>query len=279
MANDFPAFQKLPPEIRHYIWRMALTAQWSFTTFHRVNKSIKAVGKFHNRAVSQACHEARQIMHSTHTKVDGLGWFDFTRHLFFFRDIESSRGSLVQQIAYNYNLYPYIQHIVLNPRSQAHLMDAACFIADRCNLLRTIVIIGPWFIPTATDQYDPDEDWLDPYEDWSDVTVKSLIELDLQPLLDAIEYRGSENDAWISWYLSRLDQAVRRLPTPLPEHLELDDNVSWRIQNTLEQLQLLFGGSYNISPRLYLRTVAQMRSPSQNTIQERIEDIDPGSVA
>lgn len=261
MASGFPVFQKLPPEIRHYIWRMALTAEWSFTAFSRVNRRLSVIGKVHHRAVSQACHEARQVMHLTHTKVDGLGWFDFSRHLFFFRNVHSGRGSLMPQVPENYNIYPYIQHIVLNPRSHTHLMDAAHFIASRCTSLRTVVIIGPWFVPTATDQYDPNEDWLDPYEDWSDVTAR-LMELDLQPLLDAIEHRSSENDAWMSWYFSRLDQAVRRLPTPLPEHLDLIDNVFWRIRSTLEQLQLFFSRSYNVSPRLYLRTVAQMRSLS-----------------
>ena len=260
MARNFPAFQKLPPELRHYIWELALTGEWSVTTFCRSRKRIKVVGKITHRAISQTCHEARQVMSRTHTKVDGLGWFDFTRHLFFFRDTQSRRGSLMRQIEANYDLYPHIQHVVLNPRDNFHLFDTAYFIAVHCTSLRTVVLVGPWFVPTATDQYEPETDWLAPYEDWSNVTARPSKELDLLPLLDAIEYRGSENDAWISWYRSRLDQAVRRLPTPLPGHLVFIDNVSYRIRGTLERMQVLFRSPKNLSPRLYLRTVAQMRS-------------------
>jgi TRAP-type mannitol/chloroaromatic compound transport system permease small subunit len=71
------------------VWEHVLIQQWSYTNFHREQNRIKISGKCHPKLISQVCREARWVMVRKATKVEGLGWFDFEWHLFFFRDIFS----------------------------------------------------------------------------------------------------------------------------------------------------------------------------------------------
>ncbi|KAI9923711.1 hypothetical protein ASPWEDRAFT_187532 [Aspergillus wentii DTO 134E9] len=258
--NIFAPFPLLPPEIRHYIWHIALTSDWLSSRLERISKKIKLVGTPDRKSISQANHEAYQIMHRTHTVIDGLGWFDFSRHLLFVRDTQADR-SLLLQAAEQYDLLMHIRHIVLNASNQPMLLDTVAFLIKHCPKLQSLVLVGPWFVPSDTDQYDPDTDWISPYEDWSWVFIKAPTEINLRPLFEDLEHGGSENSASIARYRSRLDKAIQRLPTPLPSHLRMIDNPHWRTRHTLDRVQYWIERPSS-PPRLYLRTVEDICYPT-----------------
>ena len=239
-------------------------AEWSITSFPRVKNRIKIAGKRSHQNTAQACHEAHQIMRTKLVQVEGLGWFHPSRTMFFFRDVDSSR-SLMRHIADSYDLFAQIQHICINPCDQPLLIDTVRFVMKKCTSLRSLVLIGPWLIPVETDHYDPDVDWLIRNEHWSRAFVKSPTELDsdaLGSLLETIDSGSDKNEAAMKRYRSRLDQAIRRLPDPLPDHLlPLINHYPWRINRTLDMINAEIEASV-ASPSLYLRSYEEIRGMS-----------------
>lgn len=261
MANTLTNFSRLPPELRLHTWNLALTSEWSCTNFHRVKRRIKISGKTHHRAISRACREARQAMEAKFTQVRGLGWFDFDRHLFFFRDVEASRG-LMKCILDRHDLIPHIRHVLINPRGQPELIDTIKLLIKTCTSIRTIVAVAPWSAPYRPGRFNLDQDLINPYETWSRVICKSPTELDLASLLDAIKHRGKENDACIAQYRVQLSQDVDRLPDVFPVGFQAIDHKSWRNRQTLDRLQNLCKESITSpSPKLFLRTVEEVCNP------------------
>lgn len=247
MNNQFPPFPRFPPEIRQNIWRVALAQCWSFTRLKRHDRRVKLVGKV-NQAVAEACREARAVMRITHTKIDDLGWIDFARHLFFFRDAKFDR-SLMQRVADRYDLLAHIQHIVLNPRDWPQLWHTFDIIKSCCSSLRSLVIVAPWFKPPpATATYEELD--VAPYEDWSQVICHTPTEIDVVPLLEAIERGGAANAAWKAQYLAKLDQVVQCLPDNLPEI----ENAYGRTRAALLELEQAVRGFHGRTPSLYIRT-------------------------
>ncbi|KAJ5697379.1 hypothetical protein N7488_011063 [Penicillium malachiteum] len=159
-----------------------------------------------------------------------------------------------------YDLFSKIQHICINPCNALHLVKISEFLLNKCIALCTIVVVAPWLVPTDTDQYDPNIDWISPYENWSQFfsRTRSPTQVDLVPLLNAVDQGRDENDVRLAAYRSKLERAVRRLPDPLPEHLQLIDSFAWRFLRTLNKLQSLIEKSV-ASPRLYLRTCDEVR--------------------
>lgn len=254
MATTFDLFPRFPPEIRLLVWEYALALKWTCTNFHRVKQRIKTSGKNYHKEIGRVCREARQVMKNRLTEVERLGWFDFERHLFFFRDLEASRG-LMKYMFDHFDLKPFVQHILINPRDAAESYDTIKFVTENCNSICTIVIVAPWFTPYRTGPFDVTKDFICSYEDWSRVICKSPTELNLEPLVNAIHFRARENDACLKRYRSRLSQDVARLPDQLPSHLRFLDHESWRTRKRLNDLQALCASSIAPSPpKIFLRT-------------------------
>ncbi|KAJ6000338.1 hypothetical protein N7481_000747 [Penicillium waksmanii] len=262
MANSLTLFPRLPPEIRILIWEQALAQQWSYTNFHRVKKRIKISGKCHQKQISRVCREARWAMERRATKVEGLGWFDFERHLFFFRDLESSR-LLMLSLFVHVELHQ-IQHVLINPRDASELMHTMDFLSTHFRSIRTIVAVGPWFTPPdRTGPFDPDQDFICTMDnDWSRVISKSPTEINLVPLLDAIQNGREDNKAHLAQYRSALSHDVDRLPDQLPPNLQLLDHCSWRYRTWLDKMHGYCQNSIAPHPPgLFLRTREELRNP------------------
>jgi hypothetical protein len=253
MDNKFPLFPRFPPEIRQTIWRFALAQCWSFTGLQRrdrrvkLNRRVKLVGVVH-RAVTQACREAHAVMRNMHTNIDALGWIDFSHHLFFFRDAKFD-SSLMQRVAARHGLLAHIQHMVLNPRSWPQLWYTVDIMKSCCTSLCTLVIVAPWFKPPPADATYKEID-LAPYEDWSQLFCQTPTEINVVPLLEAIERRSAANAVWIAQYRAKLDQVVRRLPDNMPEW----ENTYGRTRAVLQKLEKAVQGFPDRIPTLYLRT-------------------------
>lgn len=131
--------------------------------------------------------------------------------------------------------------------------------------LRSVVVVGPWFLPEDTDLYDEKRDWIAPYEEWGEAFSISPTEVDLDVLVNAIEAgeRGGEcrlaHGLSVEEYRARLDKAVQRLPDPLPNGLRYIDNLYWRTGRMLNTVVSILK-MYSTPPRLYLQTVEQMRT-------------------
>ncbi|OTA53815.1 hypothetical protein K449DRAFT_401377 [Hypoxylon sp. EC38] len=151
MNQSFKLFPQLPPEIRQQIWRITLTQDWEYTTFKRDGRRIKIVGKI-NLAVRQACREARSMMKLVLTKEElspptgyqhdhiFLGWFNYDRHLFFFGDIGTDRGLMMDLL--KKGILNRVQHIAINPFYTWSLMETIQAIKPYCTSVRTLVVVG-----------------------------------------------------------------------------------------------------------------------------------------
>ncbi|KAL2134816.1 hypothetical protein VTI74DRAFT_10712 [Chaetomium olivicolor] len=255
MDRTFPLFPQFPPEIRQHIWRSALAQCWSVSQPRRVvgqAGGVKLVGTIH-RAIGQACREARSVMQTTHTHVHGLGWIDFGRHLFFFRDAKADRG-LMQQATDG--LLAHIQHMALNPRDWVRLWYTVDVIKNRCTALRALIVVAPWFEPpagalTAAGPESAAWEALDvaPYEDWGPLFRTTPTEVDVSALIDAIE-RPAANASRNAQYRARLDQAVQLLPGDIDQI----DNAYGRTRAALQRLDQAVRTFAGVTPRLYLRT-------------------------
>lgn len=267
MATTFPLFPLLPPELRLRIWHIALTTPWTCTTraLLRPNQE-KTIGTHPTNPISHACPEARHLQTQSFTQIDHLGWFHFPKHLLFIRDLTVRGVNRARRVKTNYSLTHNLQHVVLNVCSQQKLYASLEYMGKAYTSLKSIVVVGPWFLPEDTEAYDSVRDWIAPYEDWGEVFARSPTELDLAVLVDAIERgeRGGEarlgHGLSVGEYKARLDKAVRRLPEPLPDGLRLVDNVYWRTRRMLAKVEAMIQG-FDELPRLYLQTVEQLRGP------------------
>lgn len=278
MTTDFPLFSSLPAELRFRIWRFALTSSWSCTVFKNVgqNKSrnnlFKSVGIHPHVPISQTCTESHHVLTATYSYIERLGWFYFPRHLLFIRDF--SQGPGPRRLQSRYALFNHVQHIVLNPSSRQLLYETVEYLAKVTTALRSIVLVGPWFLPDDRDTYDPGLDWMAPYEDWGAVIERSPADLDLATLLEALE-RGGDDDRTcglphglsLDEYKARLDNAVRRLPDPLPDGLQPIDNLYWRTSYMLNKVVSIVQ-TIPAAPKLYLQKVEQIRPSSEDIPRE-----------
>lgn len=143
------------------------------------------------------------------------------------------------------------------------------FLAKVATALRSIVVVAPWHLPEDTDVYDPDEDWVAPYDDFGEVFVRSPSEVDLVSLVNAIERseNGGESRLLdglsVDEYKARLDQAVRRLPDPLPDGLRFMDNVYWRTRGMLRTVEAALR-KFPTPPKLYLQTVEGIHASNED---------------
>ncbi|KAF7551450.1 hypothetical protein G7046_g7714 [Stylonectria norvegica] len=260
MSNgSFTNFPRLPPEIRQQIWQHALAQQaWSFSKPSRHKRQIKLLGKVH-RPVGRACREARAVMRLTHTRLDLWGWLDFSRHLFFFRDSSFDKG-LMMRIDERYGLLNHIQHIVVNARDWPNMWDTWDVVRNRCPMLRTMVIIGPWLEPNV--DMDEDEMQIAPWEDFDPLFRNGApTEAAVLPLLRAIDQGNAAEAARTAEYVNRLDQVTRRLPT---EWQNLD-NFWQRQEVTVQRLQGLIL-EFPCRTGLYLRRGDQIDNGAEKTL-------------
>jgi hypothetical protein len=267
MATDFPLFPSLPPELRLRIWHIALTTSWSCTTLKPLRRyRYKSVGTNPQKPITQVCHESREALTKTHTYIEELGRFNFPKHLFFIGDLRYS-PALPRRLQTRYSLFSYIQHIVINPKSRQLMYETVDFLAKVATALKSIVVVAPWFLPEDTDVYDPDKDWITPYEDFAEVFLRSPTEVDLVTMIDAIERGEDEGECRLLYglsvdeYKARLDQAVRRLPDPLPDGLQFMDNAYWRTRGMLRTVESAVR-KFPKPPKLYLQTVEKIHASS-----------------
>ncbi|OQE21182.1 hypothetical protein PENSTE_c012G10387 [Penicillium steckii] len=107
-----------------------------------------------------------------------------------------------------------------------------------------------------------DRDFIASYEDWSRVITKSPTEINLRPLLEALEDTSAENETCIARYRSRLSEDVDRLPDPLPPTIDINDHESWRNRGQLDWIKSVCGNLFvSTRPRLFLRTRKEIRDP------------------
>lgn len=265
MAKDFPLFPSLPPELRFHIWRLALTSPWSCTVAKRTRRTsqIKTLGTHPHIPISQACAESHHTLTKTHTYIERLGWFHFPRYLLFMQHLRMDPGH--HRLQGRYRLFDHVQHLVLNPSSRELLYETLELLTTLGTVLRSVVIVAPWFLPDERDTYDANLDWIAPYENWSCVISKFPAGVDLATLVGGIE-RGAEDDCVsdlahglsLGEYRTRLDKAVGRLPDPLPDGLRLVDNVYWRTSRMLSKVES-YVREIPTTPKLYLQTVEQIR--------------------
>lgn len=270
MPKSFEKFKELPPELRHWVWEIALAAEWSCIRFQRVRRRIR-IHRVQPYLARLSCREARSVLRLKFAQIAGLGWFNMDREIFFFRDVDSDRR-LMKTIRSDYNLFAHIQHIGINARDQPLQCDTLRFIIENCPSLRTIVVVAPWFVPTAF--HLKEVSWWCPYEDRSNVFTQSPGKLDIVPLFDAIENKGQENDVCLDEYLSKLALAVQTLPDPLPADLRPLDNLWWRVKTDLDRIQLAVKQIESNEVKIYLRTVNGMRFPHTDTIQQSLAEED-----
>ncbi|KAI1097431.1 hypothetical protein F4804DRAFT_327669 [Jackrogersella minutella] len=225
MGRSFTIFPQLPPEIRQHIWLTALTQTWECTTFKRGKRGdklrVRIVGKI-NLSVRRACHEARSVMKLALTKQEATwsttdyhgdlfrGWFNFDRHLFFFRDIDANFG-LMKDI-FSSGLLTQMHHIVINPRDYWFLMETIRAIKLHCTSVRTLVVVAPWLDRTVVD-IPPD---INPYEDWSPIFRESPTQLDLSQLLDDIDAKRPDNIYKHAWDQAKVQQTLEEFTNGSP---------------------------------------------------------------
>ncbi|KAI5924080.1 hypothetical protein F4810DRAFT_143772 [Camillea tinctor] len=219
-AEEFPLFPRLPPELRHQIWRTALTQPWSVTSFKRVGRSVRCVGQVH-LAVGQSCREAREVMKLTHTKVEArwstrwregqmfLGWICFDRHLFIVRDIEHDLGLLKDVLSHG--LLAHARHLVVNAGDYWLQYETARLLKQHCPALRSVVVVAPWRDRTlpVNSNIPPN---LRPYEDWGPLFRRSPSEIDWSPLTRAVEAREPKNIYRQAWDQHKIEKLLSESP-------------------------------------------------------------------
>lgn len=245
MSSTFPLFQKLPPEIRLEIWRIALSQSWSFGAFKGGRGRRKFRGIIHHQ-VTHSCHEARQVSRTSATYLRPLDIFiDFSKLLLEFRQYLFS------------DISGQAQHVVLNPRDWEALFAMTRSAVIHFRKLRTLVVVGPWFDPKHMFTTNSRDSWLwSPWEDWSPLPLRSPNGIDWRPLFDDVDADAAEYERRHTEYRARVDAAVRDAPSFLPQDLQ----VFPRTQNAIERLEkMVEEGSWvnGVKPRLYLCTVDQ----------------------
>lgn len=251
MTDTFTFFPDLPSEIRHMIWRAAMTAQWSCNSFQNGKEVV--YGKFPHRAASQACHEAYHVAHLFLTKTKHFGLFGFSRHILFVRDHFGATWSQDYSPYFN-DFLSHVQHIVLNAKGYKRSLFGLLAILKYCTSLRTLVIIAPWFVPKATDQYDLEAGRAPSWDEWGAIYRNSPAELDLHPLINVFEHYATESDRSISQLLSNLRRSILCLPELPPDKLHLLYNLHHRTIDELAKVQHLLQKYGASSPRIYLKT-------------------------
>lgn len=253
MADSTTNFYGLPAEVRCQIWELALIADWSVTGFQVVKNGIRIAGKTYHRRVGKICRDAQQLMRYRLTEIEGLGWFQLSQHLFFFRDIQAN-GKLMSYVADHYDLLPKIQHLCINPRSERYFFKTLDFIATRCDSLCTVVIVAPWIIPPGINSQDPAADWTiyNPewtqkwFRSWPRVSSQSLTKFDWDSLVKRADEDGEETKDSIEDYRSTLDKAMLRMSDPLLRSTGYEptfDLIHYNIMrelNTLDRVQQIF---------------------------------------
>lgn len=244
MTTKFTRFKTLPPEIRNLIWQFALTQSWSFVKPTRVKQCIKLRGTMH-RNIGKSCREARAVMTRTHTFIDTLGWIDFGRSVFFFRD-EAFSKHLMRQLEDRHGLITQIQHLLIYPRDWSQVFDTVRLAKSLCTSLRTLVVVAPWIRPppplASFEQLD-----IAPYEDWSPI-ITSPNQFDYLTLTKTIEENKSE--FIIHEYRVELEDAVSQLPAYL--YMDIMDNTWLRMLDTLNSLESVVKSFPNSPPTLHL---------------------------
>ncbi|KAM4057690.1 hypothetical protein HRG_009317 [Hirsutella rhossiliensis] len=260
MDCTFPLFPRFPLEIRQQIWRTALAQYWSFTKLKRAGGGgVKLVGEVH-RNVGQSCREARAAMQTTHAETRALGWVDFGRHVFFFRDAKFDRG-LMTALEHDGDdeILPLVQHVVVNPRDWSRLWETIDVIKSRCASLRTLVVVAPWFDPADMPASHSALSYA-PYEDWGQVYDKTPTEMQLSPLRDAIERGAAANSARNDEYRAKLDEAAAQVTDD--DNVEAFEHVFGRTRLALQKLEQAVQEFPSTKPRLYLRTKEELISPT-----------------
>lgn len=257
MQNTFPLFSRLPIELRFLIWEYASElTEWSILKPRLYRGGISLRGR-QATSLDPTSEEALRVIQFKHTYIPGLGWLNLRRSLIFFRDFDAT--PCLKHIATHGQVFlGRLHHVVLNPRDWARLFESIEVLRDGCPLLQTLVVVAPWFVPKDTTEYDPYTDWLSPYENWSALFKRSPEEVNTIELLDAIEDGIEANRVWLADYHRLLDQAVERLPQPLPSWARPVDNTYWRTQYGLLKLLKALLKFQNRKPNLYLRTVEQL---------------------
>ena len=251
---------QLPPEIRSRIWAMASTG-WSYTTFNFEELYIKSVGLIDHWSISQVCYESRELLHTKTILLEGLGRFNFNRHVFFFRNFED-HGVMDLMGRYT-DFFSHVQHVVINPEF-GRLMKTFSFISNNCPSLQSLVVIVPWFVPPPPDQWFHDwslwDDAPDTLDD-SQAFTRSPTELDLGSLLHGLDPLGADNDANIKGYRSQLKQLVQQAEED--GEVFLPGDICYDILLSLRQLDRLQGimAESTASPRIYLRDRASLKAP------------------
>lgn len=273
MAATFTLFSSLPPEIRHQIWQHALT-NWSITHFCRDGTSggIKLSGRL-PRSVSHACREARAVMQLTHQPTDRFGWIDFSRHIFSFRDHRFD-DAIMKEVAEKHDVMARVQHIILHPRESSGRGDTLVVVQAHCRALQTVVIIGPWieqppslwsseFLGSTLDG-DPPRD----IRDWLPT------EVDLTPVLRAIETGEVVMAPWGAEYRVRLGRTISIENFGRLFFMGLATSNMWRRNRVIAVAEAL-EGTIADTGRIYLRRRDEMCPPGERSrVYDEKDDSD-----
>ncbi|KAJ6788393.1 hypothetical protein PWT90_04653 [Aphanocladium album] len=265
MRNTFAPFLRLPIEVRFLIWEYAFeVADWSILKPGLCRAGITLRGK-KAAYLDVASEQALRVIQLKHTYVPGFGWLNHCRSLVFIRDFMATPG-LKHIAAHGQNFLSRLFHVVLNPRNMTCLLESVKILHSSCPALQTLVLVGPWFMPEDTTEYNPDKDWrcLTGYEDWPELFKRSPEEVATTDLLEAIENGKEANQTWLAHYHRLLDQAVERLPHPLPSGLRPFDNEYWRVRHNLRKVTNILLKFHDWKPNLYLRTTEQLHRPAQS---------------
>jgi hypothetical protein len=158
-----------------------------------------------------------------------------------------------------------MQRILLNPKEWASGMKTIIRVSCDFSSIRTIVVVGSCFAPPQrTGSFDIDQDFAPAAnDDWRRVICKSPTEINLGPLLDAIQNGRQENEAHLAEYRMVLTQDVDMLPVSLPPPLRLFDHCSWRFRYWIDIMRdCCVESMAPHPPGLFLRTREELRNPS-----------------
>ncbi|KFG81938.1 hypothetical protein MANI_006108 [Metarhizium anisopliae] len=239
----FSPFSRLPAEIRHEIWHLALSDSWSGNIYDGRRERRRLTGVFH-RNVSLSCREAQHIFKSRSVFMANLHtWIDVGCHVFYLRA----------------PLYPreleHAHHVVLNPVGWQMLLLMVEMVSECCRHLRTLVVVAPWADPRDLPADQAPESWA-PLEDWRMICAPHTMEEHRDGLVRDIESEDAVEEMKNSEYHARLLEAAGKVPKAMPER----DHVFGRLLIVLRKLNKALGEFPGTVPRLYLRTASQLRA-------------------
>ncbi|VUC35560.1 unnamed protein product [Clonostachys rosea] len=125
MNATFPLFNKLPCELRLYIWGNSLS-QLAIITFIHFEGRFKTLGNLH-QAVGETYRESRAVMKRIPTFAEHYDWIHFDQYLFFFRD---------------HDFCCLIQAAMLLPRNWSRFLETIDYPRDHFLSLRQLVLVG-----------------------------------------------------------------------------------------------------------------------------------------